>query len=140
MLNNLSILTTRDLRNVCRFQLTFRFHMLFLIFKVHVISIQQIEQFWCLWNYKLFVPTQKQLVYPLFSSYSVLGVKRPLCQFPAQFASQTLWQTCCRDSHHEINIFFRILNIDENIHKSFDMELSTVSKRFPNFTYQLDFC
>ena len=76
MLNNLSILTTRDLRNVCSFQLTFRFHMLFLIFKVHIISIQQIEQFWCLETYKLLVPAQKQLAHPLFSSYSKEYIER----------------------------------------------------------------
>ena len=70
MLNNWAILTTRDLQNVCSFQLTFRFHMLFFIFKEHIISIQQIEQFWCLETYKLFVPAQKQLAHPLFSSYS----------------------------------------------------------------------
>ena len=45
--------------------------MLFLISKVHIISIQQIEQFWCLETYKLFVPAEKQLAHPLFSSNSV---------------------------------------------------------------------
>ena len=44
--------------------------MLFLISKVHIISIQQIEQFWCLETYKLFVPAEKQLAHPLFSSNS----------------------------------------------------------------------
>ena len=35
--------------------------MLFLISKVHIISIQQIEQLRCLEIYKLFVPAEKQL-------------------------------------------------------------------------------
>ena len=90
MLNNLTILTTRDLQNICSFQLTFRFHMLFLIFKVHIISIQQIEQFWSLETYKLFVPAQKQLAHPLFSSYSVVSL--PV------FSN---W-TCCLDPSYKI--------------------------------------
>ena len=45
--------------------------MLFLISKVHLFSIEQIEQFRCLETYKLFVPAEKQLAHPLFSSNSV---------------------------------------------------------------------
>ena len=54
----------------------------FLIFKVHIIIIQQIEQFWCLETYKSFVPAQKQLAHSLFSSYSVKGkhCRKPHCR------------------------------------------------------------
>ena len=38
--------------------------------KARIISAHQIEQSWCLETYKLFAPAQKQLAYPLFSSYS----------------------------------------------------------------------
>ena len=37
-----------------------------------MISAEQIEQFWCLDNYELFVSVEKQLADPLFSSYSVV--------------------------------------------------------------------
>ena len=37
---------------------------------MQIISAKQIEQFWCLDNYKLFVSTETQLADPLFSSYS----------------------------------------------------------------------
>ena len=37
---------------------------------MQIISAQQIEQFWCLENYELFVSAEKQLADPLFSSYS----------------------------------------------------------------------
>ena len=61
---------TRDLRNFRSFQLKFRFYFPLLIFQVQIISAQQIEQFWCLGNYKLFESAKKQLADPLFSSYS----------------------------------------------------------------------
>ena len=61
---------TRDLRNFCSFQLNFRFCFALLIFPMQIISTQQIEQFWCLKNYKLLVSAEKQLEDPLFSSYS----------------------------------------------------------------------
>ena len=44
------------------------------IFKVQIISAQQIVQFHCLVTYELFVSTNKQLVDPLFSSYSVKNI------------------------------------------------------------------
>ena len=63
---------TRDLRNFRSFQLNFRFCFALLIFQVQIISTQQIEQFWCLENYKLLVSAEKQLADPLFSSYSAV--------------------------------------------------------------------
>jgi len=65
---------TRDLRISRSFQLKVRFYFPFLIFQVQIISAQQIVQFWCLDNYELFVSNEKQLVDPLFSSYSVLRI------------------------------------------------------------------
>ena len=65
---------TRDLQNFCSFQLNFRFCFPFLIFQVQIISAQQIEQFWCLENYELFVSAEKQLADPLFSSNSEFAI------------------------------------------------------------------
>jgi len=62
---------TRDLRNFCSFQLNFRFFFVLLIFQLQIINAQQIEQFWCLEIYELFVSAEEQLADPLFSSYSV---------------------------------------------------------------------
>ena len=61
---------TRDLQNFRSFQLNSRLYFPLFIIQVQVISTQQIEQFWCLENYKLFVSTEKQLADPLFSSHS----------------------------------------------------------------------
>ena len=63
---------TRDLRNFGDFQLNLRFYFPLLILQVKIISVQQIEQFWCLQSYELFVSVEKQLADPLFSSYSVV--------------------------------------------------------------------
>ena len=48
---------------------------------MQIISTQQIEQFWCLENYKLFVSAEKQLAHPLFSSYSALQSRDSISYF-----------------------------------------------------------
>ena len=68
---------TRDLRNFCSFQQNVRFCFPFLIFQVQIISAEQIEQFWCLDNYELFVSGEKQLADPLFSPYSEVQLGMP---------------------------------------------------------------
>ena len=74
---NWALLMTRDLWNFCSLQLNFRFRFPILIFQAQLISAQQIEQFWCLENYELFVSADKQLADPLFSSHSVFRNECP---------------------------------------------------------------